>query len=384
MAAPPEDDAPPAYEAAPAHGAAPDRGAPPAHGAPTRSVAIHHVRASLRGAERHGADITALLEQAAIPPRLLEVPLARVSPRQFARLTKAVWQALDDELQGLGPQPLKVGTFAMMCHAVVHCSPDLRSALERGSAFYRLFSGGPRFHLEEKPTDEKPAEEKPADEKPAEGTHEARVVFDLTAFDDPDHYLAESATVVTHRFAGWLIRSRINLIRVEFSHPAPRHALEYDLLYGAPCSFRAPRTALVFDRAVLDRPVLQDEAELRAFLRRAPGDVLARLDYGNTAAAQVRRLLGQSLPDRMPDPQDVAARLAMSAQTLRRRLAAEGTSFQRIRDQLRRDVAIAALATGTVSIEDISQWLGFSEPSAFHRAFKRWTGSAPRSYQPGG
>lgn len=373
MAAPPEDDAPPSYEAAPAHGAAPD------HGAPTRSVAIHHVRASLRGAERHGADITALLEQAAIPPRLLEVPLARVSPRQFARLTKAVWQALDDELQGLGPQPLKVGTFAMMCHAVVHCSPDLRSALDRGSAFYRLFPGGPRFHLEEKPADEGLAEE-----KAAEGTHEARVVFDLTAFDDPDHYLAESATVVTHRFAGWLIRSRINLIRVEFSHPAPRHALEYDLLYGAPCSFRAPRTALVFDRAVLDRPVLQDEAELRAFLRRAPGDVLARLDYGSTAAAQVRRLLGQSLPDRMPDPQDVAARLALSAQTLRRRLAAEGTSFQRIRDQLRRDVAIAALATGTVSIEDISQRLGFSEPSAFHRAFKRWTGSAPRSYQPGG
>jgi AraC-like DNA-binding protein len=338
---------------------------PPAYGAPARSVAIHHVRASLRGAERHGVDITALLERAAIPPRLLEVPLARVSPQQFALLTKAVWEALDDELQGLGPQPLKAGTFAMMCHAVVHC-PDLRSALDRGSAFYRLFPGGPRFRLEE-----------------SEAQDVARVVFDLTAFDDPDHYLAESATVVTHRVAGWLIRRRISLTRVELGYPAPAHALEYDLLYGAPCSFRAPHTALVFDRAVLDHPVLQDEAGLRAFLRRAPGDVLARLDYGSTTAAQVRRLLGQSLPDRMPDPQEVAARLAVSAQTLRRRLAAEGTSFQRIRDQLRRDVAISALATGTVSIEDISQQLGFSEPSAFHRAFKRWTGSAPRSYQPG-
>jgi hypothetical protein len=181
--------------------------APPAHGAPTRSVAIHHVRASLRGAERHGADINALLERAGIPPSLLAVPLARVSPQQFARLTKAVWQELDDELQGLGPQPLKVGTFAMMCHAVVHC-PDLRSALERGSAFYRLFPGGPRFHLEEAAGEET----------------NARVIFDLTAFDDPDHYLAESSTVVTHRFAGWLIRSRINLTRVEFSHPAPPHA----------------------------------------------------------------------------------------------------------------------------------------------------------------
>jgi hypothetical protein len=69
MAAPPEDDAPPAY------------------GAPTRSVAIHHVWASLRGAERHGVDTTALLERAAIPPRPLEVTPTRVSPQQFARLT---------------------------------------------------------------------------------------------------------------------------------------------------------------------------------------------------------------------------------------------------------------------------------------------------------
>jgi AraC-like DNA-binding protein len=350
-----------------------------AYGAPTRSVAIHHVRAALRGAERHGVDIIPLLEQAAIPPELLEVPLARVSPQQFARLTKAVWQALDDEFQGLGPQPLKVGTFAMMCHAVVHCSPDLRTALNRGSTFYGLFAGGPRFHVEEKPVEEKPVEERPGGK-----TAEARLVFDLTAFDDPDHYLAESATVVAHRFAGWLIRRRINLTRVEFSHPAPPHALEYDLLYGAPCTFRAPRTALVFDRSLLELPVVQDELGLHTFLRRAPDDVLARLDYGSTAAAQVRRLLGQSLPDRMPDPQDIAARLSVSAQTLRRRLAAEGTSFQRIRDQLRRDVAIAALAEGTVSIEDLAHRLGFSEPSAFHRAFKRWTGSAPRSYRPGG
>ena len=339
----------------------------PVGASPARSVAMHHVRASLRGARRQGLDVAALLARAAIPAGLLEVPLARVSPRQFARLTNELWSALDDELQGLGPQPLRVGTFAMMCHAVVHCSPDLRSALHRSAAFYRLFAGGPRFRL---------AEEAGADE-------EARVVFDLAGFDDPDHYLTESATVVVHRFASWLIRRRITLTRVELSYPAPEHALEYDLLYGAPCSFRAPRTALVFDRAVLARPVLQDEAGLRAFLRRAPGDVLARLDYGSTAAAQVRRLLGRSLPDAMPDPRDVAARLALSTQTLRRRLAAEGTSFQQIRDQLRRDVAIAALVAGRVSIEDLSRQLGFSEPSAFHRAFKRWTGSAPRSYRPG-
>ncbi|GAB1688713.1 AraC family transcriptional regulator [Krasilnikovia sp. M28-CT-15] len=328
----------------------------------TRSVAIHHVRVALRGAGRRGVDTTALLEQAGIPPELLEVERARVSTEQFARLTKLLWDSLDDELLGLAPEPSKVGTFAMMCHAVVHC-PDLRSALRRSAEFYRLFPHGPRMHLTESGDD-------------------AAMSLDK-GFDDPDHFLTEAALVVWHRFAGWLIRRRINLRRVEFAYPAPPHVLEYDLLFGAPAVFEAGGTAAVFDAALLDQPVLQDEAGLRTFLRRAPADVLARIDYGSTAAARVRRLLSRALPDRLPSLDEVAARLSVSPQTLRRQLAAEGTSFQQVRDQLRRDVAVAALAGGRISIEHLSAQLGFSEPSAFHRAFKRWTGSTPRAYQPG-
>ena len=354
--------------------------APQTGGLSARSVAIHHVRASLLGARRHGVDTAALLTRAGISPQLLNAPLARVSPQQFARLTRELWYALDDELQGFGPQPLKLGTFAMMCHAVLHRSPDLRSALRRCAAFYRLFPGGPQFRVVENGAGNENRAGVLAGGEPC-GT--GRVVFDLSAFDDPEHYLAESVTVVLHRFAGWLIRRRIGLRRVELGYPAPAHVLEYHLLYGAPCVFDAPDTALVFDRGVLDQPVLQDEAGLRVFLLRAPADMLARREYGSTAATRVRRLLGQASPDRMPTPESVAARLAVSPQTLRRQLATEGTTFQQIRDRLRRDVAIAALAAGTASIEDLSRRLGFSEPSAFHRAFKRWTGCTPRAYQPG-
>jgi AraC-like DNA-binding protein len=170
---------------------------------------------------------------------------------------------------------------------------------------------------------------------------------------------------------------------VEFAYPAPSHVLEYDLLFGAPCVFGAAATALVFDGGLLAEPVLQDEAGIAAFLRRAPQDVLSRIDYGSTTAARVRRLVGQSFPGTLPTEADVAERLSVSPQTLRRRLAAEGSSFQQIRDQMRRDHAIAALAEGRTPIERISEQLGFSEPSAFHRAFKRWTGTTPRAYQPG-
>lgn len=351
----------------------------------TRTVAIHHVRAAVRGAERAGFEAGPLLERAGIAADLLGVDRARVSTGQFARLVQELWLVLDDEFIGFGPARSKVGTFAMMCHATVHCSRDLRGALRRAAEFYALFPSGPEFRLVEAAATR-------------HGNAEARIEFGV-GVGDPDHFRAETLLIVAHRFSGWLIRRRIPLHRVELAYPAPPHVLEYDLLFGAPCLFGAGTTALVFDRALLSEPVLQDEAGIAAFLRRAPQDVLARIDYGSTTAARVRRLVGQSLPGprssvraaggaavpagALPTEAELAERLALSPQTLRRRLAAEGTSFQQIRDQMRRDHAIAALAQGGTPIDQISEQLGFSEPSAFHRAFKRWTGSTPRAYRPG-
>jgi AraC-like DNA-binding protein len=332
----------------------------------TRWAAAHHVRAALVGARRRGVDVAPLLERAGIGPRELADEHGRVTGAQFVELTKALWDALDDELLGLASAPLRVGTFAMMAHAVVHCSPDLRTAVRRADRFYRLFPAGPRFELVE------------------QGAL-ARVEFDLSDYDDPDRFAAESLLVVWHRSASWLIRRRIGLHGVELGYPAPPHALEYGLLFGAACRFDAPGTAVVFDRALLDQPVVQDEAGLRAFLRRAPWDIMARMDYGQEVSAQVRRLLNQALGDGadpgLPGPEQIAARLSISPQTLRRKLAAEHTSFQQVRDRLRRDVAVSALVRGDASIEALSERLGFSEPSAFHRAFRRWTGATPRSYQ---
>lgn len=110
--------------------------------------------------------------------------------------------------------------------------------------------------------------------------------------------------------------------------------------------------------------------------------MLVRADYGSTVTGRVRHLIGRALPTGpVPAPEELAERLSVSPQTLRRQLAAEGTTYQRLRDQVRRDHAIAVLTGGRISIERLSRQLGFSEPSAFHRAFRRWTGETPRAYQ---
>ncbi|MER5203201.1 AraC family transcriptional regulator [Streptomyces sp. NPDC002825] len=335
-------------------------------------MSTHHVRAVLLGAERRGLAPGPLLARAGLPSALLEESRTRIPAEQFGQLVRTLWATLDDELIGFGGAPSKVGTFAMMAHVVVHGSRDLREALRRAQTFYSLFPAGPRFRLVEPGTAS----------GEAGGLDEARMEFDVSGYDDPLHFGAESTVLVAHRFAGWLVRRRIGLRRVEFVHPEPRHAREYALLFGAPCVFGAQRTAAVFDRADLGEPVLRDAAALKVFLRRAPVDVLVCADHGSTVTGRVRHLIGRALPaGPVPTPEELAERLSVSPQTLRRQLAAEGTTYQRVRDQVRRDHAIAELTGGRVSIERLSRQLGFSEPSAFHRAFRRWTGETPRSYQ---
>ncbi|MEU2507332.1 AraC family transcriptional regulator [Streptomyces sp. NPDC007863] len=355
----------------------------------TGSVSAHHVRAVALAAERRGMDAGPLLARAGLSPALLTgLPPDRVPSARFGRLVRLLWASLDDELLGFGGAPTKVGAFAMMGHLVVHGSGDLREALHRARTFYSLFPGGPSFRLVEPaaPKGEYDREygrdDDKKDEPERDRPDEARLEFDVSGYDDPLHFGAEATVLVAHRFAGWLIRRRIGLRRVEFAHAEPRHSAEYALLFGAPCVFGAGRTAAVFDRADLDEPVLRDAAALRDFLRRAPDGVLVCSEWGSTVAGRVRHLIGRALPaGPVPTPEELAERLSVSPQTLRRQLAAEGTTYQRLRDQVRRDHAIAELTAGRVSIERLSRRLGFSEPSAFHRAFRRWTGETPRAYQ---
>ncbi|WMR51444.1 helix-turn-helix transcriptional regulator, partial [Pseudomonas aeruginosa] len=135
-----------------------------------------------------------------------------------------------------------------------------------------------------------------------------------------------------------------------------------------------------FAARYLGMPLLQDERTLKQFLQHSPADLLARPDGGDSLTSQIRRLLGRDCR-RWPDLDQVARQLHMSSQTLRRHLREEGGSFQQLKDHLRRDLAIYHLGRDELSIQDIAEQLGFSEPSAFHRAFKKWTGLTPGAYR---
>lgn len=324
---------------------------------------MHFVHRVLRTGEQHGIDPAPVLRRAGIPGDLACRPAARVTVHQAAVLTRELWELTGDELFGFGPHVPR-GSAKLVALSLIHAR-DFRSVLARASEATRVLGGVPRLTV-------------------SESGSAIRVEIDVSRLDDPEHLVVDLVAAFVHRFGGWLIGKRIPLTAIEFPYLAPPYAADYDALYGRMPSFGAPALALSFDRALGGSPVVRDEDELRRFLADSPATWYLTRDYGSATADRVRAILEQGLRGQWPAPEEIANRLSVSVQHLRRLLRAEETSVTRIKEDILRDAAIASLARGEESVDSLAVRLGFSDGRAFRRAFHRWTGSTPSAYRSSG
>jgi AraC-like DNA-binding protein len=194
-------------------------------------------------------------------------------------------------------------------------------------------------------------------------------------------FAQEGLLIVLHGLACWLVGRRIPITLAEFGYPEPAHSAEYRTRFSTQLGFSRPNTSITFDAFYLDLPVVQNEQSVKDFLRAIPENILVKYKNTNSLTAKIRARLRQALPDELPDLESMAYELHTTPATLRRRLQDEGESYQSIKDQLRRDLAITYLSHSERSVMDIALELGFAEPSAFHRAFKKWTGASPGEHR---
>ncbi len=166
-----------------------------------------------------------------------------------------------------------------------------------------------------------------------------------------------------------------------FAFPRPDRAAEYPLVYGAEAAFGQPCSFVAIDARYGALPLVRDEAALKEFLALAPETLFVRYRPSHGTAHLVRLHLSAMKLAVWPDFAELARSLGMSASTLHRRLADEDSNFQMIKDQIRRERAQALLRQGGLSVMAIAEELGFAEPSAFHRAFRKWTGRAPGQFR---
>lgn len=312
-------------------------------------------------AERRGLDVTSLLRRAGITTDTAGRPLAdEITPVQVAELTQELWILTGDELLGLGP-PLPLGSFQLVMRSIIHV-PDLRSALQRLAEASAVLPGCPRIRV-------------------APDQRLINLDIDVSLLDDPDHLGGEMLASSIHRTLSWLVGRRIPLRSLDLPWPAPKDAADYEIVFGVHPRFQADRLALVFDSRLLTVPLIRDEQDLADYLRDQPNIWFTTRDYGSSTADQVRKILQRGLRGHWPAPDDIAAQLSISTQHLRRLLRAEHTSIGQIKEDILRDAAIASLTRGEEPMESLADRLGFSEASAFRRAFRRWTGQPPGAFR---
>jgi len=330
---------------------------------PSTTVPIDFVRQLLDCPQLDDHTRRACLTHAGIPIELLASPQARATTEQFAALYRHVVVRTQDESPGMFSKPLKLGTLKFLSLSVVQAS-NLIIAMKRFTQFFRLVLEDLHFDL--RSTEDRVSV----------------ILLPQTSGMHDKRFALEVMLKLVHGIASWLAGQKIPLAGIDLAYSPPAYATDYVFFYPGPAQFNSELTAIHFDRHWLEGPVRQHAGNIRSFLSRAPSDWM----FVSFAERLISHRVRQHLDIRVAGTihiDDVAKALLMSSRTLTRRLDEEGTSFQVIKDELRRDVAIQLLAQTVLAPAEIGARVGFEDATTFYRAFKRWTGCSPGVYRKG-
>ncbi len=203
----------------------------------------------------------------------------------------------------------------------------------------------------------------------------------VKATTDLRHYVENFFAVIVTRLASAVAlppKERL-ATRQTFVHRPPEDTTEHARIFGPELSFGAKKNELVLPPATAGVSLRTANPELTTILEREGARLALRPDA--PMRERVTKAIEQGLREGDATLEAIAKRLAIGARTLQRSLQSEGTSFGDVLDGVRREVALKSVAEGKPAISELSYALGFAQPSAFYRAFKRWTGTVPAEWR---
>ena len=318
-------------------------------------------------AAKAGVPPLTLLSAAGLDPALLAGTDAELLHSQELRLWVEAARLTGDQDFGLHLAewvvPFAEGQFDVLTFATRSCA-TLGENFRRFSRYLRLLHDGIYVRLEEEEEDI------------------ARLVHGhYQDPSEPPRHPVECQLALAVLQGRWSIGEEFVPRAVCFAHARPACVSEQERIFGAPVHYGCPRNELVLDRDLLARPQRLAEPRLLALMDRQLEGLLSQRPENPRFRDTVQRCMMDELPDREPVMAAISVKLHMSRRSLQRRLQSEGTSFAEVLSELRRDLALRYLSDPRIAIGEVGFLLGFLDLSAFHRAFKRWTGSTPAEYQ---
>lgn len=329
------------------------------------AVAISLVRAVVEELARQGIESHPLLRETSIDPALLDDASARVPLPDYERFQQLALERTGDAAFGLHMgEHGSLASFSTLGHMVAQCR-TIREAIELALTYYRLVAD-----LASAPT-------------LVERGAEVWFQYEYLRSPDPliDRLRAEFGLTRILSIARLLLGEDAKPRETWFEHEAPPYADEYRRIFRGTERFGMGSTGFLVSRAILEQTQRYHDVGILGALREQADRSLERLESADGMAHRVRRLLVREHGRTRPEMDEVAQSLGISARTLRRKLAAEGVGFAQLTEEAMREVACTMLRDPRRSLQEAAYELGFSDPSSFHRAFKRWMGVTPTEFR---
>lgn len=241
---------------------------------------------------------------------------------------------------------------------VLLASDNLREALDKLERFQRLIFDVTPMHQRA-------------------GRGWVELVWDISRYR-PGRLVNETGFAVTLQFCRSLVRTPVNALDVEFAHPGPPDVRPYAAFFGGRVRFDRPEPLIRFDADLLASPLKSPDPALVRMIERHAEHLLSQLPQEDEVVEQVRKVIARRMREGEPHIESVSAALNCSSRTLQRRLRGAGTGFREELNLLRHQLAASYLRDPRLQVVDIALLLGYSEHSAFTRAFREWTGKTPQ------
>jgi AraC-like DNA-binding protein len=327
------------------------------------SVSVRSVRPVVEHARRLGLDADAVLAAAGVDEAVLGDGDARMPHEAALAVWREAVRASRDEAFGIhAAEQIRPGAFDVLDYAI-RSSATLGEGLERLVRYHRVLHDTAVVRLDVKGP---------------------RAVLTHAVPGDPAGLPRHVAEFIV---AGWLVVARqatgleLAPLEVRFRHSPPAHLGEHRRVFRAPLRFDDASSGVVLARELLAAPLVKADPGLCAVLERHVRALLARIPGATPLTERVRQLVAQELSAGVPSAAAIARRLHMSPRTLQRRLRDDGINHRALVDALRRELALRYLSERRIAVSEVAFLLGFSEASAFHRAFKRWSGDTPARFR---
>jgi len=327
-------------------------------------VSIALARAVVSEVERRGKGVEQLLERAELPAWRFDDPRGELAMADYERLILAALDLMDDPSAGLLAGYHAPAGAAHLVGFVLVNSRTLRDALTLFQRYASLVVEGVDWRLVEDDDVARFGFVQPK-LQPGANRFATELLLGYVASRMNAHYFGPEARIRELRLMG----------------PRPADARSVQEFMGMPLEWDAERNELVFDPKALDVGQRHADAWVCQMMCEKAERLLGERQSEERLRLRVKDSFKYHMQLGRPDNEAVASSLGLSARTMRRRLAQLGYNFRDLVDEARQELACDALQRPQCSIKEVAYALGFAEPSAFHRAFKRWMGVTPREFQ---